>query len=124
MTTKNTTSSKEVNIFNYLNQIFYKSDKLQYDRKIAPAYMLSMWLSHDASLIDIVNDMNDLQFILSDDIIYQYYMSKVPKGKRFIKWVKKTPEDKRIDKEVKSLMEASELSKREATMVVKLRERI
>jgi hypothetical protein len=115
--------NKEITIFDYLNQIFYKSNKLEYDKKIAPAYMLSMWLSHDPKLIDIVNNLNSLQFILKDDIIYKYYMSKVPKGKRFIKWIKKTPQDKKIDKRVKELM-IEGLSKREALMTAKTEERI
>lgn len=115
-------ADKEVNIFNYLNQIFYKSEKLPYDKKVAPAYMLSMWLSHDVSLIDIVNKINSLQFHLKDDIIYLYYMSKVPKGRRFIKWTKKDQKDKNIEKEIKNLMEKSKLSKREAMMVAKFKE--
>jgi hypothetical protein len=114
---------KEVNIFNYLNQIFYKSSKLEYDKKIAPAYMLSMWLSHDSNLIGIVDKINHLQFLLKDDIIYKYYMSKVPKGKRFIKWTKKTLGDKRIDKRTKELM-VEGLSKREAQMTANIKERI
>jgi hypothetical protein len=114
--------AKEVNIFNYLNQIFYKTDKHEYDKKLAPAYMLSMWLSHDSKLIDIVNNLNCLQFSLKDDIIYKYYMSKVPKGKRFLKWSKKTPKDKKFDKDVANEMDNNKhLSKREAMMVTKMR---
>jgi hypothetical protein len=114
--------AKEVNIFNYLNQIFYKTDKHEYDKKLAPAYMLSMWLSHDSKLIDIVNKLNSLQFSLKDDIIYKYYMSKVPKGKRFLKWSKKTPKDKKFDKDVANEMDNNKhLSKREAMMVTKMR---
>jgi hypothetical protein len=114
--------AKEVNIFNYLNQIFYKTDKHEYDKKLAPAYMLSMWLSHDSKLIDIVNNLNCLQFSLKDGIIYKYYMSKVPKGKRFLKWSKKTPKDKKFDKDVANEMDNNKhLSKREAMMVTKMR---
>jgi len=114
--------NKEVTIFDYLNQIFYKKDKYVYDKKSAPAYMLSMWLSHDSNLIDIVNKLNSLQFSLKDDIIYKYYMSKVPKGKRFLKWSKKTPKDKKFDKDVANEMDNNKhLSKREAMMVTKMR---
>jgi hypothetical protein len=117
--------AKEVNIFSYLNQIFYKTDKHEYDKKLAPAYMLSMWLSHDSKLIDIVNNLNRLQFSLKDDIIYKYYMSKVPKGKRFIKWVKKDEKDKKRDKVISALMEENrQLSKREATQIAKFKENI
>ena len=117
--------AKEVNIVNYLNQIFYKTDKYEYDKKLAPAYMLSMWLSHDSKLIDVVNKLNSLQFSLRDDIIYKYYMSKVPKGKRFIKWAKRDEKDKKRDKVVLALMEENwQLSKREATQIAKFKENI
>jgi len=116
--------NKEPTLFTYLNQIYYKTNRYEYSKKLAPAYMLSMWLSHDNSLIDIVNKINGLQFLLKDDIIYKYYMNKVPKGKRWIKWVKKDPKDKEFDKEVKKEMESRKLSKREAMMVVKFKEGI
>lgn len=111
------------NLFTFLNAIFYKK-KIPYDKSIAPAYMLSLWLSHDPKLIDIVNDINHLQFLLDDGIIYQYYMNQVPKGRRFIKWVKKTPKDKRIEKRIKELTENSELSKREAKGLALFEERM
>jgi len=110
------------NIFDYLNSIFYKKT-LIYNKSECSAYMLSMWLSHDSKLIGIVNKLNCLQFSLKDDIIYKYYMSKVPKGKRFIKWVKKDEKDKKKDKLVSALMEENKfLSKREATQMVKFQE--
>jgi hypothetical protein len=49
-------------------------------------------------------------------------MSKVPKGKRFLKWSKKTPKDKKFDKDVANEMDNNKhLSKREAMMVTKMR---
>lgn len=104
---------KEKTIFNYLNSIFYKKPEI-YDKKIAPAFLLSLWLSHDKSLIDIVNKINYLQFGLSDDIIYTYYYHKVPKGKRFIRWTKKEPVDKKHKDKINSIREEFSLSKREA----------
>lgn len=109
---------KKPTLFDFLNQIYLKTGKYAYDKKIASAYMLSLWLSHDKYLIRHVNKINRLQFILPDDIIYEYYMSVIPKGKRFIKWVKKTPEDKKMKKQIESIMEGTNLSKREAKMVL------
>jgi len=114
--------NKKVTLFDYFNQIFYKTSKHNYDKKIASAYIITLGLSHDPKLIDIVNKMNGLQFTLKDDIIYKYYMSKVPRGKRFIKWTKKTPKDKLFDKDVEEEMKEKGLSKREAMMVVKFKE--
>ena len=86
----------DVTIFDFINQIFYKTSKYKYDKKISPSYMLSMWLAHDSQLIDIVNEINQYQFSLPDEIIYQYYFDKVPKGRRFLKWTKKKEEDKKL----------------------------
>ena len=112
------------NLFDFLNQIYYKSRKYEYDRKVAPAYMLSMWLSHDERLIDIVNKINSLQFHLKDVIIYEYYMDKVPRGKRWIPWIKKTAKDKEQDKKVEALMVERCLSKRESTEAIKFMEEL
>lgn len=115
---------KAPTLFDFLNQIYTKTEKYHYDKKIAPAYMLSLWLSHDKHLINIVDKIVRLQFTLPDDIIYNYYMSKIPKGRRFIKWVKKTPEDKKIKKKLESIMEGTFLSKREAKRVLAFGEKI
>lgn len=86
--------------------------------------MLSMWLSHDSNLIDTVNKINRLHFALRDDIIYKYYMDKVPKGKRWIKWVKKEPKDERIEKRIEEITGNSKLSKKEAKRIALFEERI
>lgn len=112
------------NIFDFLNQIYMKTSKYPYDKKTASAYMLSLWLSHDKHLINIVDKIVRLQFTLPDDIIYNYYVSEIPKGRRFIKWIKKTPEDKKLKKKLESIMEGTFLSKREAKMVLAFGEKI
>jgi hypothetical protein len=87
-------AKKSSDFFGQLNNIFYKSG-IPYDKKILPAYLLSLWLSHDESLLEIVNDINDLHFLLDDDIIGKYYYYEVPKGKRFLRWVKKDQVDEK-----------------------------
>lgn len=115
---------KKINLFDYLEQISNKSTKLKYDKKIAPAYMLSLWLSHDHRLLNLVQKINHLQFVLPDDIIYNYYFYVVPKmKKRFIRWIKKTPESKLRDKKVKKIIEEnSKISKREAKSILQFKE--
>lgn len=111
-------------LFTFLNQIFYKSKGHKYDKKLAPAYLISMWLSHDPALINIVHKMNSLQFYLPDDIIYEYYVNEVPKGKRFIKWTKKSPEDKKRKKKIEEIKEDYQVSKKEAMIILSHIERI
>jgi len=111
-------SSTGPNLFTFLNQIYSKVEKYPYDKKLAPAYMLSMWLSHDSRLIKYVERINHLQFKIPDESIYKYYMSVIPKGKRYIKWIKKTIEEKQFKKDVLKIVEETDLSKREAKMLV------
>jgi hypothetical protein len=87
-------AKKSNEFFPLLNNLFYKQNK-EYDKKSFPAYLCSLWLSHDESLLDIIDDINDLHFILDDDIIYKYYYDMIPKGKRFIQWVKKEKSDEK-----------------------------
>jgi hypothetical protein len=107
-------------LFDFLNQIYLKTEKYPYDKRVASAYMLSLWLSHDKYLIHHVDKINRLQFLLPDDIIYQYYFDVIPKGRRYIKWTKKREENKKMKKEIESVMEGTNLSKREAKMILAL----
>lgn len=75
---------KKLTLFDTLNAIFYKKD-FKYDKKIANSYILSMGLSMDKGLIDIVNKMNKYLFDLPDELVYTYYYKTVPKGRRYLK---------------------------------------
>jgi len=103
----------EVTIFTFLDNLFYKKD-LIYDKKVAPAYLLSLWLSHDSGLINIVNKINELHFNISDDLIYKYYFHKIPRGKRYLKWIKKDEKDKKIKDKIDKFREEYQISKKEA----------
>ena len=65
--------------------------------------MLSLWLSHDKYLINLVHKIGFLQFSLPDKVIYDYYFDTIPKGRRYIKWTKKTPEEKQKLKDISEL---------------------
>lgn len=110
---------KQTNIFTFLNQIQNKKRTVPYDKKIANAWMLTQWLSHDRGLVSKCNDINKYQFLLPDDVIYEYYMSIIPAGKRYIKWVKKRKSDDTIKKVIEKLQEDNpDLSTRECKMII------
>lgn len=102
----------EKTIFDYLNNLYFKQE-LVYDKKIAPAYLLSLWLSHDKGLIDMVNVINEFQFFISDDLIYKYYYYNIPQGKRYLKWVKKEEVDKKAKENFEAIRKDMMLSKKE-----------
>lgn len=99
-------------IFDYLNAIFYKK-YIPYDKKACSSYLLSLWLSHDGKLIDIVNTINEYQFLLPDCKIYEYYYYKIPQGKRYLKWIKKEEVDKKKKEKLDEMRAEFMLSKKE-----------
>lgn len=115
---------KKLTLFDFLNQIYMKKLGFEYEKKIAPAYMLTLWLSHDKYLINIVHKLCFLQFSLPDKVIYDYYFDKIPKGRRYIKWTKKTLEEKQKLKNINELQQLYGISKREAKMTLKFMERL
>ena len=118
------TKQTEPNLFTFLNQIYEKKTTYPYNKKLAPAFMLSHWLAHDPELIGIVNKINSLQFHLPDVIIYEYYFDMVPKRKRFVRWTKKTPADKKRDKLTEALKLKYTVSTNEAKRILKHVEKI
>jgi hypothetical protein len=105
--------TKEKNLFDFLNAIFYKKD-IQYDKKIANSYLISLWLSHDRNLINVVNNINKYIFRIPDEATFLYYKYKVPRGKRFIKWIKKEKIDDKTKEKIEKLMKEYNISEREA----------
>lgn len=85
-----------------LNNIMYKQAK-PYDPKVMPAYLMSLWLSHDNSLLELINDINDFHFLLDDKIIQKYYYYIIPKGKRYLRWIKKDQSDEKEYENCKEL---------------------
>lgn len=106
---------KKKTLFDFINALNYKN-KIEYDKKVASAYILSLWLSHDKELLDLTNKINPYLFLLKDEAIWLYYYNKIPKKRRFIKWIKKEELNKKDEKEIKDLMEKYNISKREAQL--------
>lgn len=103
----------EKTIFDFLTNLYLKQG-LKYNKKLASSYLISLWLSHDKSLIEMVNEINTYQFLLSDELIYKYYYYKVPKGKRYIKWIKKDEvKDKKVKESQDKIKKNLQLSKLE-----------
>lgn len=110
---------EDVNLFTFLKQIQSKRRTVPYDKKIANAWMLSQWLSHDKDLVERVSRIAKYQQILPDDVIYEYYMDSIPAGRRYIKWVKKRKQDDKIVKRIENLQQLyPNLSKRECKMIL------
>lgn len=119
--------SRKETLFTYLNSLWSKKRVEPFNRSICNPYMLSMYLAHERDLIDIVQRMNKIQFSLptgSERIIYEYYLEKVPRGRRFIKWTKKTKVAKEREKLLEEIQEEFDVSKMEADKILKVMEKV
>lgn len=105
-------SANKTTIFDFLNSINSKKKIKEYNKKDLSGYMLSLWLSHANDCIDIVNDINKHIFNIKDpNLIYEYYFDKIPKKKRFIKYIKGNKKKVSKDK-----LEVHDLSNRELNL--------
>lgn len=119
-------------IFQLLYKIFTKTKKHEYEGEVIkknPTFLMNLWLSHENDLLPILNEISRINLNLSNDkekIIFQYLMSKVPKGKsRFIKYAKKNKKDLQKEKKIVELMENDNtISKIEATNIINSLERL
>ena len=100
-----------------LNAINLK-EPCNYNPKEVSAWVISLFLSEDPQLIEIVNNINKNHFSLDDRLIFRYYVSKVPAKRRYIKFTKKSKESKDQEAEIKHLMETYGVSKREAQLSI------
>ena len=111
-----TKSAKKGNhLTEVLNAINLKTP-CNYNKKEVSAWVISLFLSEDPELIEIVNKINQYHFSLDDRLIFKYYVSKVPQKKRYIKFTKKSQESKDQETEIKHLMDTYGVSKREAQL--------
>lgn len=121
--TKIPDKKKKINIFDYLKQICEKTTNIPYDKKAAPAFLITMWLSHEQDLVSLTQAMN-IRHWLDDKDVYNFYFDKVPKGRRFIRWTKKDETYLKEQEEIEEIMMEYNVSNREATMIKQHKERI
>ena len=114
---------KKINIFDYLRQICEKGTKQPYDKRLAPAFLITMWLSHEQDLINLCQAMN-IRHWLNDKDVYNFYFYKVPKGYRYIRWTKKDETYLKAQEEIEEIMLEYNVSNREATMIKQHTDRI
>lgn len=104
--------------FTFVDQIFTKSKRVPYDKKVASAYFLCLHFSFFNDLVKIVDKVLPYLYTLGDEAVYEFLWQEIPEGKRFIRWPKNKKEEI-LDEGIKKMQEKyPRLSKREARMVV------
>lgn len=107
-----------VNIFKYLNSINYKTKISNFDKTDCPKVLLCYWLSHDSSLLEIINEINKLLWYIDDQNVYEYFYTNVPKKKRFLKWTKKKKLELDSKLDINELKHKLHLSEREINNLI------
>jgi hypothetical protein len=111
--------NKDPKLFDFIKQVLSKNRTHPYDKKVASAYMLTQWLSHKKEFVQICNNINKYQFLLPDDVIYEYYMKRIPKGTKYVKWIKKRKADDKMKERIEKLqLHYPNLSTRECKMII------
>lgn len=110
-----TKQKKNNHLTEVLNAVTLKTP-CEYKPKEFSAYVLSLFLSEDPKLAEIVNKINKYQFSLTDELVFRYYVDTVPRGKRYLKFTKKSKESEDKEEDIKQLMELYGVSKREASL--------
>ena len=108
---------KDKTLFDMLNNLYYKKG-LEYDKKLLNGYLATLWLSHDKSLLGLCNRVNKVLFRLPDEVVYKIYYDKIPKGKRFIKYIKKEKISDKNSKKLEYLKKYYNMSEQEAKMTI------
>lgn len=114
--------AKKVKLFDILNQVFTKSTKHIYNKKIASGYLLSMFLSHVDDLIEEVQEINKRQFYIPDEKVYQYYFTVIEQGRYNLNYIK--AKKLIMDDELEDIMLTYQVSKNEALMIKNHKEKI
>lgn len=104
--------------FTYVDQIFIKSRKVPYDKKVASAFFLCLHFSFFKDLVKVVDKVLPYLYSIGDEAVYEYLWHTIPKGKRFTRWPKKKKEEL-LDEGIDKMREKHlTLSKKEARMLV------
>ncbi len=119
---------KKLTPFDFILQIIDKTKKYPYESKYCPGFLISLWFSHstNSKIIDIVQEMNCLQFSLKDDIIYRYYFDQITKRMEVPRWIKKVKikEDKDLEDNLEKIKSNYRVSRQEALQIKNHKERI
>jgi hypothetical protein len=112
-------SETKIDLFTFLNQIQSKRKTIPYDKKIASGFLISLFLSMNKDYLKYVNDINQVQNTLSDEAIYDYYMSVIPQGRKYSKFIKKREDEKNTKDRLEKIQKLyPEMSTRECKMLL------
>lgn len=87
------------------------------EQKTASMYMINRFLSMNYAYIEMVNELQQLN--LPQGVLYEMYLSLIPKQKIWLKYIKKTSKDANSEP-AKLIAEVFELSQLEADSYINL----
>jgi len=116
-------TDKKPSIFECINAVNDKIPTYKYDKKIAPAYMLMLWMSLNDGILPYIDKLNERLFEMPDKLVFSAMYKGIPKAKRFARWPAKSEKEKGLTekkkKAIKELMDEHGFSEFEAKTLFK-----
>lgn len=95
---------------------------VKFDKNETPIWLLIHWLAHDDDSINKVNALNKVLYYVKDEAAWSYFVDVVPKGSKWIKWIKKVVITKERQKHLTELTEQYNISELEAIEILNVME--
>lgn len=111
-------TKKDNSLFDAIKSINDKK-KRDINHNKANGYILSLYMAQDRNLIQYANKINPYIFHLDNKIVFKYYIKRIPKKNRFIKWTAKQKIDKNKQKQIDELCLKYNISPKEAKLSLK-----
>ena len=94
-------------LFDWLNQItLYKKDWNSFteeEQKTFNNYMITRFLSMNKDWIEIINMLQQYTIGMESKDVYNLYVNMIPKGKKFLRYIK-GKKDKKYNKELTNIL--------------------
>jgi len=111
-----------MSIIDHISNIsFYKRkwrNLTEAERKTANAFLINKFMSMSYKYISIINETQQLN--LPVGYLYDFYISIIPKQKKYFKYIKKNIKESKETDQAKLLAEIFEVSEKEAKDYVKV----
>lgn len=92
----------------------YWSKLTDADKRTWSTYMVNRFLSMNEEWVDIVNDIQLLTQTMTPEVVYKLYINVIPKGRRWLKYIKSTKNKKYEEWLIELMVKHFETSQKQA----------
>lgn len=84
------------------------------DKRTWSTYMVNRFLSMNEEWVDVVNDIQLLSQAMTPEVVYKLYINVIPKGRRWLKYIKSTKDKKYEEWLIELMVKHFETSQKQA----------